>query len=86
MEPAGSGATWTGSPKGVFQARKHHKPRLSLKNNTARVSEREDANRTREAGSRDEVEGVVANTLGLFPGGAVGFIDCLGLFTVRTAA
>jgi hypothetical protein len=27
------------------------------------VCEREDANRTREAGNRDEVEGVVANTL-----------------------
>jgi hypothetical protein len=27
MEPAGSGATWTESPKGVFVARKHHKPR-----------------------------------------------------------
>jgi hypothetical protein len=63
MEPAGSGATWTGSPKGVFAGRKHHKPRLSLKNNTAGVCEREDANRTREAGNRDEVEGVVANTL-----------------------
>ena len=33
MEPAGSGATWTGSPKGVFAGRKHHKPRLSLNNN-----------------------------------------------------
>jgi hypothetical protein len=28
MEPAGSGATWTGSPKGVFAGRKHHKPRV----------------------------------------------------------
>jgi hypothetical protein len=27
MEPAGSGATWTGSPKGVFAERKYHKPR-----------------------------------------------------------
>ena len=34
-----------------------------MKNNTAGVREREDANRTREAGNRDEVEGVVANTL-----------------------
>jgi hypothetical protein len=63
MEPAGSGATWTGSPKGVFRVRKHHKPQLSLQNNTAGAREREDANRTREAGNRDEVEGVVANTL-----------------------
>src|SRR5436853_7358200 len=77
MEPAGSGATWTGSPKGVFAGRKHHKPRQSLKNNTAGVREREDENRTREAGNRDEVEGVVANTLDLFRNGAVGFIDWL---------
>jgi hypothetical protein len=77
MEPAGSGATWTGSPKGVFAGRKHHKPRLSLKNYTAGVCERQDANRTREAGSRDEVEGVVANTLNLPRNGAVGFIDWL---------
>ena len=42
-------------------------------------------NRTREAGNRDEVEGVVANTLNLFRNGAsllanafgVGFIDWL---------
>ena len=80
MEPAGSGATWTGSPKGVFAGRKHHKPRLSLTNNTAGVCEREDANRTREAGSRDEVEGVVANSLNAFRGGAVAFIDCLDAF------
>jgi hypothetical protein len=55
-----------------------------LKNNTAGVREREDANRTREAGNRDEVEGDVANTLDLFRNGAacrvflftlVGFID-----------
>ena len=77
MEPAGSGATWTGSPKGVFADRKHHKPRLSLDNNTLGVCEREDVNRTREAGNRDEVEGVVANTLKLFPNGAVGFIGWL---------
>jgi hypothetical protein len=63
MEPAGSGVTWTGSPEGVFKGRKHHKPRLSLNNNTAGVREGEDMNRTREAGNRDEVEGVVANTL-----------------------
>ena len=45
--------------------------------NTAGVREREDASRTREAGNRDEVEGVVANTLNLFRGGAVGFIEWL---------
>src|SRR5439155_14013581 len=77
MEPAGSGATWTGSPKGVFADRKHHKPRLSLDNNTAGVCEREDVNRTREAGNRDEVEGVVAITPNLDRDGAVGFIDWL---------
>jgi hypothetical protein len=77
MEPAGSGVKWTGSPKGVFAGRKHHKPRLALNNNTAGVCEREDANRTREAGNRDEVEGVVANTLGAFRNGAVGFIHWL---------
>jgi hypothetical protein len=44
------------------------------------VREREDANRTREAGSRDEVEGVVANTLKLHRKGAVGFIDWLDGF------
>ena len=59
MEPAGSGATWTGSPKGVFAERKHHKPRLALNNNTTEVREREDENRARVAGHRDDVEGVV---------------------------
>ena len=53
------------------------KSRLSLNNNTAGVREREDANRTREAGNRDEVEGVVASSLNLFRNGAVGFIDWL---------
>ena len=41
------------------------------------MREREDANRTREAGNRDEVEGAVANTLKLYRNGAVGFIDWL---------
>ena len=41
------------------------------------MREREDANRTREVGNRDEVEGVVANTLKLYRNGAVGFIDWL---------
>ena len=43
----------------------------------SQCGERTSFNRTREAGNRDEVEGVVANTLNLFRGGAVGFIDCL---------
>jgi len=34
MEPAGSGATWTGSPKGVFAGRKHHKPRQGVVTST----------------------------------------------------
>src|SRR5438309_9131291 len=37
MEPAGSGATWTGSPKGVFAGRKHHKPRQGVVANTLRL-------------------------------------------------
>ena len=49
------------------------------------MREREDASRTREGGNRDEVEGVVANTLKLHRQGAsllakafgVGFIDWL---------
>jgi hypothetical protein len=49
-----------------------------LQNNTAGVRERESANRTREAGNRDKVEGVVASTLNLHRNGAVGFIDWLG--------
>ena len=48
--------------------------------NTAGVREREHANRTREAGNRDEAEGVVANTLKFSRNRAVGFIDWLGLF------
>jgi hypothetical protein len=50
-----------------------------LNNSTAGVREGEDTNRTREAGNRDEVEGVVANTLDVFRYGAVGFIDWLDL-------
>jgi len=50
-----------------------------LNNITAEVREREDANRTREAGHLDEIQGVVANTLKLYRNGAVGFIDWLGL-------
>jgi len=34
MELAGSGATWTGSPKGGFSGRKHHKPPSHLKQNS----------------------------------------------------
>jgi hypothetical protein len=101
-----------GKPEGWFLGRKHHKPRLSLNNNTAGVRERErengaagpsdiegktkrvgasecgqrmSFNRTRVAGSRHEVEGVVASTRNLYRSGAsllansfgVGFIDWL---------
>ena len=53
-----------------------------MKNNTAGVCEREEANRTRVAGHLDEIQGVVANTLDLLRHGAVGFIDWLGLMDV----
>ena len=46
------------------------------------MREREDANRTREAGNRNEVEGVAANTLNSQRDGAVGFIDWLDAFIV----
>jgi hypothetical protein len=39
------------------------------------MREHEEANGTREAGNRDEVEGVLASTLKLLRDGAVGFID-----------
>src|SRR5437016_14088691 len=58
--------------------RERDKPRQSLKNNTAGVREREDENRTREAGNLDEIQGAVARSLNLFRNGAVGFIDWLG--------
>ena len=41
------------------------------------MREREDANRTREAGHLDEIQGVVAIPLKLHRNGAVGFIDWL---------
>ena len=54
------------------------------------MREREDVNRTGEAGNRDEVEGVVASTLNLFCNGAsplanafgVVFIDWLDLCVI----
>jgi hypothetical protein len=53
-------------------------PRLALNNFTAGVREREEANRTREAGHLDEIQGVVANRVSAFRNGAVGFIGWLG--------
>jgi hypothetical protein len=55
-----------------------------VENDTAGVRERKDANRTREAGNRDEVEGVVANTRKLYRNGAVGFIDWLDADVIIT--
>jgi len=59
-----------------------------LNNFTAGVREREEVNRTREAGHLDEIQGVVANKLDLFRNRAsllanpfgVGFIDWLDAF------
>ena len=59
-----------------------------MNNITTGVREREDANRTREAGHLDEIQGVVANTLKLYRRGAsllantfgVGFIKWLDGF------
>jgi len=48
-----------------------------LNNITAGVRERQDTNRTREAGQLDEIQRAVANTLRLSREGAVGFIDWL---------
>ena len=41
------------------------------------MREREDENRTREAGHLDEIQGVVASTLESLRNGGVGFIDWL---------
>jgi hypothetical protein len=48
-----------------------------LNNFTAGVREREEANRTREAGHLDEIQSVAATTLELLLNGAVGFIERL---------
>jgi len=60
------------------------KPRVALNNITAGVREREDTNRTREAGHLDEIRGVVGNTLWLLRKGAVGFIDWLDPYVSST--
>ena len=44
------------------------------------MRERENANRTREAGNRDKVEGAIAIVLAFVRSGAVGFIDWLDGF------
>ena len=48
------------------------------------MREREDANRTREAGPQDGIRGVVAITLNLYRSGAVGFIAWLDVFVLTT--
>jgi hypothetical protein len=53
-----------------------------LNNITAEVCERQDANRTREAGHLDQIQGVVAITFKSFPNGAVGFIVWLYVLCV----
>jgi hypothetical protein len=47
------------------------------------VREREDANRTREAGNRDEIQGVAPSWLNLYRNGAAGFIDWLDVMGSR---
>ena len=75
-----------GKPEGCFRGKKHHKPLLSLKNNTAGVREREDENRTREAGSRDAVEGVVANAPEFSRNQTAGLIVTSGIISVALVA
>src|SRR5437762_3450447 len=47
-----------GKPEGVFRGRKQHSPRLALNNFMAGVRERQNGNRTRDAGHLDEIQGV----------------------------
>ena len=47
------------------------------------MRDREDANRTREAGHLDEIQGVVATTLNAFRNGDAGFIDGLNASATR---
>ena len=54
----------------VCPERERDKPRVALNNITAGVREREEANRTREAGHLDEILGSVPNTLKLYRQGA----------------
>jgi hypothetical protein len=49
-----------------------------LNNITLGLREREDANRTREAGRLDEIQGIVVNPLKFSRNGAVDFIGWLG--------
>jgi hypothetical protein len=53
--------------------------RMPRYNNTARVRECQDMNRTTEAGNRDEVEGVMANTPNLSCDGATLLAKAFGV-------
>jgi hypothetical protein len=76
-----------GKPGGCFRGKKHHKPQLSLNNFTTGVLQGDQTNRTRAAGSRDEVEGCRGDHVELISEGAsllaktfgVRFIDWLDL-------
>src|SRR5437870_13890490 len=59
-EAESSGATWTGSPKGVFEGRKHHEPRLALNNMAAGVR---DASEWR-GGDAGEIAGQIGGPKG----------------------
>ncbi len=62
---------------------KREKPELALDNNTAGVREREDPNRTREAGHLDQIQGVVATTLTLDRNGASLLANASGVGFIR---
>jgi hypothetical protein len=53
--------------------------RVALNNITAGVREREDANRTREAGCLDEIQGSVASSLKLCRNGASPLAKAFGV-------
>ena len=67
----------TGDTPPALMGVKRDKPPPALNNITAKVREREEPNRTREAGHLDEIQGVVVNTRNLLRNGAVGFIEWL---------
>ena len=54
--PSAASIIRTGRSIVYYIYRERDKPRLALKSNTAGVREREDANRTREAGHLDEIQ------------------------------
>jgi hypothetical protein len=76
-----------GKPGGCFRGKKHHKLQLSLNNFTAGVRQDDQTNRTRAAGSQDEVDECRGNHVELISEGTsllaktfgVRFIDWLDL-------